>query len=131
MEGRRHRPQFQDGAPTAQLLLWSAYTPKIQLYDYCKQNMLQSCISNMLPLVCTFPSHSEWQDLPCNCCGRAAWQPDQVREYLEKNWKETSGKETVALTVRALMEVVEAGSKNLDIALMEQGTGARCTPLLG
>ena len=47
----------------------------------------------------------------------------QVREYLEKNWKETSGRDTLALAVRALMEVVEAGSKNLEIALMEAGTG--------
>lgn len=49
--------------------------------------------------------------------------PGQVREYLEKNWKETSGRDTLALAVRALMEVVEAGSKNLEIALMEAGTG--------
>ena len=48
----------------------------------------------------------------------------QVREYLEKHWKETSGRDTLALAVRALMEVVEAGSKNLEIALMEAGTGA-------
>ena len=48
----------------------------------------------------------------------------QVREYLEKNWKETSGKETLQLALKALMEVVEAGSKNLEVALMEAGTGA-------
>lgn len=48
----------------------------------------------------------------------------QVREYLEKNYKETSGGETVALAVRALMEVVEAGSKNLEVAVMEKDTGA-------
>ena len=53
-------------------------------------------------------------------CGRAA----QVREHLEKNWKETSGKETLQLALKALMEVVEAGSKNLEVALMEAGTGA-------
>jgi 20S proteasome subunit alpha 4 len=47
-----------------------------------------------------------------------------VREYLEKNWKETSGKETLVLALKALMEVVEAGSKNLEVALMEAGTGA-------
>ena len=48
----------------------------------------------------------------------------QVREYLEKNYKETAGGETVALAVRALMEVVEAGSKNLEVAVMEKDTGA-------
>ena len=52
----------------------------------------------------------------------------QVREYLEKNYKETSGGETVALAVRALMEVVEAGSKNLELAVMEKDTGAAQAP---
>lgn len=47
----------------------------------------------------------------------------QVREYLEKNYAEKSGMETVALAVRALMEVVEAGSKNLEVAVMEKETG--------
>ncbi len=51
-----------------------------------------------------------------------------MREYLEKNYKETSGGETVALAVRALMEVVEAGSKNLEVAVMEKDTGARTCP---
>ena len=47
----------------------------------------------------------------------------QVREYLEKNYAETAGTDTVKLAVKALMEVVEAGSKNLEIAVMEKDTG--------
>lgn len=47
----------------------------------------------------------------------------QVREYLEKNFEETAGMDTVKLAVKALMEVVEAGSKNLEIAVMEKNTG--------
>ena len=47
----------------------------------------------------------------------------QVREYLEKNFEETAGTDTVKLAVKALMEVVEAGSKNLEIAVMEKVTG--------
>jgi len=47
----------------------------------------------------------------------------QVREYLEKNYKETAGTDTVKLAVKSLMEVVEAGSKNLEIAVMEKDTG--------
>lgn len=46
-----------------------------------------------------------------------------MREYLEKNYKETSGRDTIVLALRALMEVVEAGSKNVEIALMEKDTG--------
>jgi len=42
---------------------------------------------------------------------------------LEKNYKETAGTDTVKLAVKSLMEVVEAGSKNLEIAVMEKDTG--------
>ncbi|CAK0783999.1 phenylacrylic acid decarboxylase [Coccomyxa viridis] len=48
-----------------------------------------------------------------------------VREYLEKSYEETEGSGTVKLAIKALMEVVEAGSKNLEIAVMAKGTGLR------
>jgi hypothetical protein len=44
----------------------------------------------------------------------------QVREFLEKHYVETSGRDTVKLTVKALMETVEAGSKSLEVAVMEK-----------
>ncbi len=57
----------------------------------------------------------------------------QVREYFEKSYEETEGTNTVKLAVKALMEVVEAGSKNLEIAVMEKDTGEKlilsCTML--
>ena len=42
---------------------------------------------------------------------------------MEKNYAETEGSDTVKLAVKALMEVVEAGSKNLEIAVREKDTG--------
>ena len=42
---------------------------------------------------------------------------------MEKNYAETEGSDTVKLAVKSLMEVVEAGSKNLEIAVMEKDTG--------
>jgi 20S proteasome subunit alpha 4 len=48
----------------------------------------------------------------------------QVREFLEKNYEVTSGGETVKLAIRALMETVEATSKNIEIAIMERDSGA-------
>ncbi|KAH7836728.1 hypothetical protein Vadar_004849 [Vaccinium darrowii] len=41
-----------------------------------------------------------------------------MREFLEKNYKETSGQETVKLAIRALLEVVESGGKNIEVAVM-------------
>ena len=48
-----------------------------------------------------------------------------MREFLEKNYKETSGNETVKLVLRALTETVEAGSKNIEIAVMTRDAGMR------
>ena len=43
------------------------------------------------------------------------WWMLQVREYLEKHYAETSGKETIKLALKSLMETVEAGSKNVEV----------------
>ena len=48
-----------------------------------------------------------------------------MREFLEKGYKETEGKETIKATIRALTEAVEAGSKNIEIAVVEPDTGMR------
>lgn len=52
----------------------------------------------------------------------------QVREYLEKNYEETSGTDTVKLALRALTETVEPGSKNIEIAIMTRHAGVRPVP---
>lgn len=49
----------------------------------------------------------------------------QVREYLEKNYTETSGSDTVKLALKALTETVEAGSKNIEVAVVSRDTGAQ------
>lgn len=48
-----------------------------------------------------------------------------IREFLEKHYTLTSGRDTVKLAIRSLMETVEAGSKSIDIAVMEKDTGLR------
>lgn len=44
-----------------------------------------------------------------------------MREYLEKNYEELEGEEAVKLALRALLEVVESGSKNIEVAIMSKG----------
>ncbi len=45
---------------------------------------------------------------------------------MEKNYKETaSTDESIKLTLRALMEVVESKSKTIEVAVMERRTGLR------
>eukprot|EP01024_Parvocaulis_polyphysoides_P075955 TRINITY_DN9839_c0_g1_i4.p1 TRINITY_DN9839_c0_g1~~TRINITY_DN9839_c0_g1_i4.p1 ORF type:complete len:260 (-),score=43.63 TRINITY_DN9839_c0_g1_i4:479-1237(-) len=49
-----------------------------------------------------------------------------TREFLEKNYKESpSGEDTIKLTLRALMEVVEASGKTVEIAAMTKEDGLR------
>lgn len=43
-----------------------------------------------------------------------------MREYLEKNYEELEGEEAVKLALRALLEVVESGSKNIEVAVMSK-----------
>ena len=45
----------------------------------------------------------------------------QVREYLEKNYQEVSGKEAIKLSIKALTESVEAGSKSIELTVVEPG----------
>lgn len=45
-----------------------------------------------------------------------------MREYLEKNWAaDLSEVDAVNLTVKALLEVVDSGSKNMEVAIMRLG----------
>ena len=43
-----------------------------------------------------------------------------MREFLEKNWAADMGEEqAVRLAVKALLEVVDSGSKNMEVAVMK------------
>nr|GEW18860.1 proteasome subunit alpha type-7 [Tanacetum cinerariifolium] len=70
--------------------------------------------TNVPSLYQTDPSgtFSAWK---ANATGRNS---NSMREFLEKNYKETSGQETIKLTIRALLEVVESGGKNIEVAVM-------------
>ena len=43
-----------------------------------------------------------------------------MREFLEKNWKaDMSRDESIRLAVKSLLEVVQTGAKNIDLAIMD------------
>lgn len=64
-------------------------------------------------------TYSAWK---ANAIGRNS---KSVREFLEKNWTETSGRDTLKLAVKALTEVVEGTTSNMELAVVEQGSGPR------
>ncbi|KAI8998782.1 N-terminal nucleophile aminohydrolase [Trametes punicea] len=58
--------------------------------------------------------YSEWK---ANAIGRSS---KTVREFLEKNHKDDMSRdETIKLTVKSLLEVVQTGAKNIEITVME------------
>eukprot|EP00898_Chlorokybus_atmophyticus_P001879 jgi/Chlat1/2692/Chrsp180S02870 len=59
-------------------------------------------------------TYSAWK---ANATGRNS---KSVREFLEKHYQETSGDATIKLAVRALLEVVEPGGKNIEVAIMRK-----------
>lgn len=73
---------------------------------------------NIPRLYQTEPSgiYSAWK---ANAIGRSS---KTVREFLERNHKEDMDREeTLKLTIRSLLEVVQTGAKNIEIAIMAPG----------
>ncbi|KAH6572518.1 hypothetical protein BASA50_010674 [Batrachochytrium salamandrivorans] len=60
--------------------------------------------------------YSAWK---ANAVGRSS---KTVREFLEKHYKEDMSRdEAVKLTIKSLLEVVQTGAKNIEIAVMGEG----------
>lgn len=66
-------------------------------------------------------TYSEWKAIATGRNSKA------VREWLEKQYTETSGDETVKLALRALIELVEPSSKNIEIVVVSV-VGMRTLP---
>lgn len=75
----------------------------------------QDCLQLILQvgILCDLGSCSEWR---ANSVGRNS---KQVCEYLEKNFKEDmTREEAMKLAVKALMDVVESGNKNIELLVV-------------
>merc|ERR1711934_883008 len=68
-------------------------------------------------------TYSEWN---ANTTGRSS---ETIREFLEKNYKEEMDEQAaVSLAIQSLMEVVESGSKNIEIAILRSGQELEVLP---
>lgn len=63
-------------------------------------------------------TYSAWK-----ACAIGGRNEKAVKEYLEKNWVKTlSQADAIRLTVKALLEVVDSGAKNMEIAIIKKDT---------
>ena len=61
-----------------------------------------------------------------NAIGRSS---KTVREFLERNYKDGMTRdETIKLTIKSLLEVVQTGAKNIEIAILEKGNPLEVIP---
>lgn len=61
-----------------------------------------------------------------NAIGRSS---KTVREFLERNHKDNMTRaETIELTIKSLLEVVQTGAKNIEIAIMAPGKTVEMLP---
>ncbi|KAF3059875.1 Proteasome subunit alpha type-4 [Daldinia childiae] len=68
--------------------------------------------------------YSAWK---ANAIGRSS---KTVREFLERNYKEDMDREaTIRLAIKSLLEVVQTGAKNIEIAIMAPGKTLELLPV--
>lgn len=68
--------------------------------------------------------YSAWK---ANAIGRSS---KTVREFLERNYKEGMDREeSIKLTVKSLLEIVQTGAKNIEIAIMAPGKSIEMMPV--
>ena len=68
-------------------------------------------------MLCDGPSTYTQHMIQANAIGRSS---KTVREFLEKNHKDDMSRDdTIKLTVKSLLEVVQTGAKNIEISVME------------
>jgi len=94
-----------------------SYTQRGGVRPFGVSSMIAGVSSDQkLSLYLTDPAgtYSSWK---ANCIGGK--NEKAVREFLEKNWTPTlSETDAIRLTIRALLEVVDSGSKNMEIAVI-------------
>ena len=86
--------------------------------------------------MCTTPAHpvpylepqlTRGDGRKANAIGRSS---KTVREFLERNHKDDMDREeTIKLTVKSLLEVVQTGAKNIEIAIMAPGKTLEMLPV--
>ncbi|KAG0019900.1 Proteasome subunit alpha type-4, partial [Entomortierella chlamydospora] len=121
IECQSHRLTVEDAVSIEYITRYIAgvqqkYTQSGGVRPFGISTLIMGFDSDKVPkLYQTDPSgvYSAWK---ANAIGRSS---KTVREFLEKNYKEDMDRaETIKLAIRSLLEVVQTGAKNIEIAIM-------------
>ncbi|KAG0034416.1 Proteasome subunit alpha type-4 [Podila clonocystis] len=121
IECQSHRLTVEDAVSIEYITRYIAgvqqkYTQSGGVRPFGISTLIMGFDSDKVPkLYQTDPSgvYSAWK---ANSIGRSS---KTVREFLEKNYKEDMSKqETIKLAIKSLLEVVQTGAKNIEIAIM-------------
>jgi 20S proteasome subunit alpha 4 len=78
-------------------------------------------------VICGQSSLADRLHRKANAIGRSS---KTVREFLERNYKEDMDREaTIRLAIKSLLEVVQTGAKNIEIAIMAPGKTIEMLPV--
>jgi len=132
VEAQSHRLSVEDASSVEYVTRFIAQTKQRFTQSNGKRPYGLSCLivgfdSNGPQLFQTDPAgtYSAWK---ANAIGRSA---KTVREFLEKQYTEEKAadkKETTKMAIRALLEVVQSGSKSIELAEMTADGGMRLLP---
>eukprot|EP01135_Chromosphaera_perkinsii_P009541 Nk52_evm1s1800 gene=Nk52_evmTU1s1800 len=134
VEAQSHQLRVEDKASTEFITRYIArvqqkYTQSGGMRPFGVSTLLVGFDQDGTPnLYQTDPSgtHSAWK---ANAIGRSS---KTVREFLEKNYSEeiaVEDKECIKLAIKALLEVVQSGSKNIEIAVMRPNSSLEYLPV--
>lgn len=104
-----------------------SYTQRGGVRPFGVSSMLAGFDSNKNPqLYLTDPAgtYSSWK---ANAIGGR--NEKAVQDFLEKNWTNNLGEDAaIRLTIKALLEVVDSGAKNMEVAVLKCGEHVKMVP---
>ena len=122
LEAQSHRLTLEDSASVEYMTRYvggvqQKYTQSGGVRPFGLSTLITGFSPEGVPQLFHTDPSGTYSECKANATGRNS---KAVREWLEKHYSETEGDETVKLCLRALLELVEPSSKNIEIAVVSR-----------